>query len=198
MPAKPPPTDPLLPPKERDAARTRRQVLGAAARTVAAHGAGVSLDVIAREAGVSKSGLLHHFRSRDQLLLALTDDLVEQFRADVEAAADPRDHAAGRLVRAYVTATLGGVTDAPGVSAHVKLVAALSAVPGVDELLRRDTRRWQEAFAADGLHPDRALLITRAADGASLAALYEGGVDHDQLRHTRDLLLALSRGAGPL
>ncbi|MBM2623777.1 TetR family transcriptional regulator [Actinoplanes sp. LDG1-06] len=182
----------------RDTARTRRLVLDAAARLVARQGTGVSIDLIAREAGVSKSGLLHHFRSRDQLFLELAEDLVEQFHRSVEAAVDPRDHAAGRLIRGYVNATFSATTDDLTSSEHITLAAALSGVPGVDALMREDTRRWAEAFDADGLHPDRVLLITQAADGASLAALYEGEPNPEKLRRTRELLLALSHGEGPL
>ena len=181
--------------RERDTARTRRAVLDAAARTVAAQGAGASLDVIAREAGVSKSGLLHHFRSRDQLLLALAQDLADQFTTAVHAAVDPRDHARGRLVRGYVNATFDGLGDGSKVPEHVVLVAALSTVPGVAQLLQRDTQAWNEAFEADGLHPDRVLLITKAADGASVAGLYEGVSDPGQVERTRRLLLALTRDA---
>jgi AcrR family transcriptional regulator len=179
--------------RERDTTRTRRAVLDAAARIVAAQGAGASLDVIARAAGVSKSGLLHHFRSRDQLLLALAQDLADQFTAAVHAAVDPRDHARGRLVRGYVNATFDGLGDGSKVPEHVVLVAALSTVPGVAQLLQRDSQTWNEAFEADGLHPDRVLLITKAADGASVAGLYEGVTDPGQTERTRRLLLDLSR-----
>ncbi|GAA0449090.1 TetR family transcriptional regulator [Paractinoplanes deccanensis] len=195
-----------VPPKDRDAgaplkgrdtARTRRAVLDAAARTVARQGAGVSLDVIAREAGVSKSGLLHHFRSRDELLRALTQDQVDRFVADVRAAVDPADHAPGRLVRAYVKVIFEDLDDEAVVSEHLLLAAALSTVPGVAGILQEDARQWESAFTADGLHPDRVLLITKAADGASLATLYEGGSNPAALERTRDLLLSLSRGEGP-
>ncbi len=186
-----------MPGKERDAARTRQAVLDAAARTVAAQGAGASLDAIARAAGVSKSGLLHHFRTRDALLLALARDLSEQWTAAVHAAVDPRDHAPGRLVRGYVNATFDLLTDESQTVEHLLLMAALSAVPGVAGLLKEDTQRWAEALEADGLHPDRALLIVRAADGSGLAGLYEGGRDPAREQQTRELLLALSRDDGP-
>jgi AcrR family transcriptional regulator len=182
----------------RDPARTRRAVLDAAAAAVAAHGAGVSLDVVARQAGVSKAGLLHHFPTRDQLLLALATDLVEQFRAAVQAAVDPRDHAEGRVVRAYVNATFDALGTQTPASDYVVLTAALAAVPGVQALLAEDRRRWDRLFIDDGLHPDRVVVITRAADGVSVGHLYEGGVDAAQLERTRGLLLALSRGDGPL
>jgi AcrR family transcriptional regulator len=187
-----------VPRRERDATRTRRAILDAAARTVAAQGAGASLDAIARTAGVSKGSLLHHFGSRDALLLALAEDLAEQFHAEVNAALDPADLAPGRVVRAYVNVTfdtLAGVSTAPE---WILVGAALAAVPGVSDLMQRDKRRWDEALAADGLHPQRILVVTRASDGAALAGAFEGGYDREILRRTRELLLALTRVNAPL
>ncbi|WP_433392244.1 TetR/AcrR family transcriptional regulator [Micromonospora sp. KLBMP9576] len=184
--------------RERDTARTRRVVLDAAAKVVGTHGSGASVDAIARQAGVSKGGLLHHFRSRDELLLAVAEDLAEQFAASVYAAVDPRDHAPGRLVRGYVNATFDDLLDEARVPEQAVLAATLSAVPGVARVLQRDKQRWKEAFDADGLHPQRVLLITRAADGAAIAGLYEGGSHPEELGHARRLLLALSRHEGPL
>ncbi|WP_305786311.1 TetR/AcrR family transcriptional regulator [Symbioplanes lichenis] len=183
--------------KERDTARTRRIVLDAAARVVGRQGSGASVDAIARAAGVSKGGLLHHFKSRDQLLLALAEDLVEQWTAAVRAKVDPRDHGRGRLVRAYVNALFDETLGETGVPEHVTLYATLAGVPGVAELLRRDKERWREAFEADGLDPDRVLLVVRAADGAAVASLYEGGADPGEIEHTRRLLLALTEADGP-
>ncbi len=173
-------------------------MLDATARVVAEQGVGVSLDSVAQLAGVSKSGLLHHFRSRDLLLLSLAEDLVERFRAAVHAAIDPRDHARGRLVRGYVNATFDELLDGTPVAEHALVIASLAVVPGVGELLREDTRRWGEEFADDGLHPQRVTLIVRAADGAGIATLYEGSSDAAELESTRQLLLALSRAEGPL
>ncbi|MCO8276728.1 TetR/AcrR family transcriptional regulator [Actinoplanes sp. TRM 88003] len=182
----------------RDAGRTRRTVLDAAARTVAVKGTAVSLDAVAKAAGVSKSGLLHHFPSRDELFLALAQDLAEQFVAAVQAAVDPRDHAAGRLVRGYINATFNEIAHGVSAPEQVMLAGALSSVPGVDRVLREHTDRWEKAFEADGLHPDRVLLIIRAADGATVAAIYEGGANPEELQHTRELLLRLSHGEGGL
>jgi AcrR family transcriptional regulator len=182
----------------RDPARTRRAVLDAAAAAVAAQGAGVSLDVVAREAGVSKAGLLHHFPSRDQLFLAVAGDLVEGFRTAVDTAVDPRDHAEGRVVRGYVNATFDALGTGAPASDFVVVTATLASVPGVSDLLAEEKKRWDRTFADDGLHPDRVLVITRAADGASVAHFYEGGFDLERLERTRELLLALTRDAGPL
>ena len=128
----------------------------------------------------------------------LTLDLAEQFHADVHAALDPADLAPGRLVRAYVKVTFDGLGDRSTTPEYILIGAVLAAVPGVAELMRRDSQRWREALAADGLDPQRILLITRAADGETVAGMFEGGYDPEHLDYARELLLALSRVNGPL
>ncbi|GAB6903612.1 TetR/AcrR family transcriptional regulator [Kineosporia succinea] len=184
--------------RERDPARTRRTVLDAAARLVASKGAGVSIDAIAREAGVSKGGVLHHFQSRDGLILAVAEDLLEQFHQAVQAAVEPTDRAEGRLLRGYVRASFNEVFEEASPAEQVALVAAVVKVPGVAEVMRKDKTRWQAYFADDGLDPQRVTLILRATDGAAIAGLYEGGHTHTELAQTRDLLLALTRETGPM
>jgi AcrR family transcriptional regulator len=52
----------------------RQRILAAALRLMTRNGSkGTSLGQIAREAGVSPAGLLHHFESKDQLLHAVLD-----------------------------------------------------------------------------------------------------------------------------
>lgn len=184
--------------RERDPAKTRRLVLDAASRMVVAKGAGASIDTIAKAAGVSKGGLLHHFRSRDELLLALAADLLQRFRDAVQAAADPADRAEGRLMRGYIRASFDTLRDESSPVEHLALITGLASVPGVDELMRRDSEAWDEYFASDGLSPDRQLIIFRATDGAGIAGIYEGGHSHEQLEQTRELLIALTRQSGPL
>lgn len=54
------------------AADRRRQILGVAARAIGVRGfRGVALADIAAEVGLSEPGLIHHFKSKEELLLAL-------------------------------------------------------------------------------------------------------------------------------
>ncbi|MFI5956260.1 TetR/AcrR family transcriptional regulator [Cryptosporangium sp. NPDC051539] len=185
----------------RDKARTRRALLDAAARAVLAHGATVSLDVVAREAGVSKGGLLHHFPSKEALFTALADDLIAQFDAAVDAQIDPADTAPGRLTRAYVRAIFADLerTDSDTTTREqATLMGAIGQLPRALDRVRADGRRWRAALDADGLHPQRVIAVTRAADGTASASLYEGRLDAADLAETRDLLLALTRETGPL
>src|SRR5687768_10383657 len=67
---------PLAAPRERaDAARNRQRILAAAVRLFDRHGVdAVSLDRVAREAGVSKATLFRRFGDRQALFLALIDE----------------------------------------------------------------------------------------------------------------------------
>jgi len=182
----------------RNAVRTRRALLDAAARSVVVHGPGVSLAVVAREAGVSKGGLMHHFRSKDELMAALADDLFDQFAQAVQDRLDPADDAPGRLLRAYVRATFDDLERGLDVVELTTLMATVSSFPDATRRSQERYRRWNETLAEDGVDPQRILLVLRACDGASIAPLFEGPLGRDELAATRALLLRLAAGTGPL
>ncbi len=185
--------------QQRDPVRTRRALLAAAERVVTALGPAFSLDAVAREAGVSKGGLLHHFRSRDSLLAALAAEWTEQFDAAVQRRLDRADDRPGRVCRAHIRATFDDAAAAGGPWVHTSVQAALVAVPEVLERARADAERWLADMAADGLHRQRVLLISRTLDGEALADLFgRTAGDEASRRELRDLLLALTEETGPL
>ncbi|PWW24195.1 TetR family transcriptional regulator [Geodermatophilus normandii] len=187
-----------MPGPVRDAARTRRALLDAAGRSVVVHGAAVSLDAVAREAGVSKGGLMHHFRSKDELLTALADDLFDRFTRSVEDRVDPGDDEPGRRLRAYVHATFDDLEAGADAVELATLLATLGSFPEAARRSQERYRRWNETLVEDGLDPQRVLVVMRACDGASVAHLFEGPADPEELSTARSLLLALTRGEGPL
>jgi AcrR family transcriptional regulator len=77
-------------PMRRDAARNRERILEAAADLFAEHGLGVTLNEIARHAGVGVGTVYRHFPDRDELLETLLEQRVDAFVAVGRAAlADP-------------------------------------------------------------------------------------------------------------
>lgn len=81
-----------LRPQRADWQRNHEQLLAAAAALIAHDGAQVSLEEVAREAGVGSATLHRHFPSRRALLEEVFHDVVERFRLrGIElACADPR------------------------------------------------------------------------------------------------------------
>ena len=183
----------------RNAEQTRADLVAAATAVFSRRGPSASLEAVAAAAGTSKGGLLHHFPSRDQLMVAVVEDQAERFARRVDEALDPADTAPGRLTRAFVRATFADIAELSG-RAHEQamLLGTLGAQPALMEIVAADAQRWNERLAADGLDRQRLLLILRAADGTTIASLYEGVLTPEDAERTRDWLLDLTRGTGPL
>ncbi|PRY38983.1 TetR/AcrR family transcriptional regulator [Umezawaea tangerina] len=147
---------------------TRRALLDAAGVCIRARGAAATLDHIAKQAGVSKGGLLHHFATKDDLVRALAQDLFDRFRADVTAAVDHGDLAPGRLTRAYIRVSAALSRDPDTFHDLGPLIGHLAAIPEITDLAHADTRRWRDDLADDGLPPHITALVTAAADGISI------------------------------
>ncbi|MCG8926014.1 TetR/AcrR family transcriptional regulator [Lentzea sp. CC55] len=170
-------------------------MLAAAARALIAQGPNVSLDAVAKEAGVSKGGLLHHFRSKQALIVGLIEEWFDHYDATVESLLEPED-VPGRWTRAHIRATFAPHDD---LWSHPSVVTALLGVPELQQRLDVAADRWRRQTDSDGLHPHRADIISRALDGVTLAdLLWRGQETGEKREHTRDLLLKLTEQTGPL
>jgi AcrR family transcriptional regulator len=160
----------LADPTRRD---TRNAILDAAEEIVARMGVGnLTFDEIAREAGVSKGGVLYHFRSKEALTAAMIERFIERFdTAVVDAAASDRE-ATGRVARAYVRATVGEppLTGELFDRANGAITAAMANFPESLEPVRQQSARSQASIGADDtLDPVFATIIRLAIDGMWLA-----------------------------
>lgn len=63
-----------------DAPDTRTQILEAARIEFAAHGIAAPLEAIAARCGIRRPSLLHHFSSKQALITAVTDDVLQKAR----------------------------------------------------------------------------------------------------------------------
>ncbi|WP_230596713.1 TetR/AcrR family transcriptional regulator [Rhodococcoides fascians] len=185
-------------PQTRNAARTKDAVLTGAARALLAHGSAVTIAAIAEASGVSKGGVLHHFSTKEILIKALAEDFLRQFREDVVRNVDLSENAPGKLLRAYVRTISTHARDLSATTMTESQWGILSLMPEVRAILDADARRWREQFQEDGLHLDRILVVTRAADGLAAAARDEASLTTDEVEHTTAILLRMTFGDGPL
>ncbi|NBE79876.1 TetR/AcrR family transcriptional regulator [Micromonospora rubida] len=172
---------------------TRRALLDAAGEAIRTRGVNATLDDIARQAGVSKGGLIYHFASKDELILELARDLLAAYRADIESRLDPADHEPGRLTRAYVRAWLAPAEDEITTRRTIALVAQLTTIPAVAELVDADTQQLIAELRADGLPIDVMTVVTAAADGMSSAPLWGGAGRDAEFRRLERRLITLTR-----
>ena len=176
----------------------RADILQAAGRVILASGVGaLTLDAVAREAGVSKGGLLYHFPAKDALITAMVDRLLSEFdRALAAAVAEDGEPEPGRWLRAYIRATVA--LSEPDSQLTAALIAALAAEPHLLEPVRAHFAAWQRRAEADGVDPARATVVRMAVDGLWFADMFglapPGGPQRERLIAA---LIALTRSSPP-
>lgn len=180
---------------ERRSGRTSShdRILDAAAALVAEHGmAHVTLEAAAAAAAVTKAGLIYHFKTRDDLLLALVERMVRELdihnRPPVTSKEMPSQRAQlGELVKL----TLGMSADHKRLLSNM-LVAA-SAHPPLLPPVRALYERNYDALAG-GPKAGLALLLSVALDGILFLELLQlHQFNPSQHAAMRKALLALVR-----
>jgi AcrR family transcriptional regulator len=138
---------------------TRSRLLDAAGAVIRRDGPqALTLDAVAAQAGVSKGGLLYHFKSKRELLDALVARWLDEFQRDIEAES-------GNFAERYVRASDGAKAEEAG------LLAALVADPQVLAVVRERHAAWQDRVATDGGDTVDATVARLAADGLWLSDL---------------------------
>jgi AcrR family transcriptional regulator len=152
---------PTRPRRGRPSARDR--ILDAALALIGDIGVpAVTLDGVAARAGVSKGGLLYHFRFKEQLLTAANERLVRRRAKAREAEARHLPKGKGRRLKAYVLASVNNSEGDDEISA--KLLVAGSMTAEAAEPIRRYFRERFPPFA-DDVGFDRAALVHAATEG---------------------------------
>lgn len=142
---------------------TRDLLLDAALRLLGSQNMNLlTLDNVAKEAGVSKGGLLHHFKSKEALIEALLLRLFRAFEGRVEHYYAIETDTAGRWLRAYVMASFD--------DDHLPMELTLFLLTSITENERLRTvvqayyNEWAARLFNDGIPRARAMLIQQATD----------------------------------
>jgi AcrR family transcriptional regulator len=145
----------------------RDAILDAAEDLTRERGAGnLTLDAVAKRAGISKGGLMYSFATKEALIGAIRDRDLGRFHALLsERAKDyPASRFAGLLARIDVTESENPLTSAKGAS----LMAALAQTPGHLGAIQEDYRKEMSRLDAKGDEGRRARLAMIAIEGAFL------------------------------
>lgn len=152
----------------------RERILDAAEARLLKHGpGGLVLEAVARDAGVSKGGLLYHFASKDALVDGLIGRMLDSFDVVQAKLADAELVQKGKWTRAYLAST---VTDdgEPADNSAQLMAGILAAIDNDPVRLRRIRKRfaaWHERLEDDDLDVVTTTIVRLAADGLWLSAL---------------------------
>jgi AcrR family transcriptional regulator len=150
----------------------RAQLVGVTIDLIARHGyARTSLARIAEAAGISKAAVLYHFPSKDAVVRAAYQEVIDALTGHVGAAVAAESGAAA--VRAYIRSLVGYLTAHP---AHTRMVVeAISSDTGISDAPNAPSRRQAvaglvEAAVAAGDYRE-------GTDAQAVAVIVNGAVD---------------------
>jgi AcrR family transcriptional regulator len=175
---------------------THDSILTAAQDVLHQHGVrGLTLDKVARQAGVSKGGLIHHFPSKDALLLAMLNCVFEDMTIQMERhlAQEPDHGQKGRFLRAYMNLNLETIEQ--GIPSFILNLLELASVkPDLFQSKREFFADMQAKVENDGIDPVLATILAGASDSLWLQVLF--GIlepNHPQIRTVHDRLIQMTR-----
>ncbi|GLY74882.1 TetR/AcrR family transcriptional regulator [Actinoallomurus iriomotensis] len=174
-----------------DARRNRERVLRTAQQLFATQGLGVSLDEIARRAGVGPGTVHRHFPAKEDLYLAVATDRFERLVTEAEALAATDDPAALFTLLSRMIAT--GAENATVKSALVAAEFDLrTAAPDVAAgLTRQVARLLDRAHAAGAVRPDVTVDEVMALVAGAFAAIRHANaeISRERSAHIARLIL---------
>jgi len=182
---------------------SRDRILAASVQVALRDGvSAMTLDAVAREAGVSKGGLLYHFSSKDELIAAMLQHHASRIQQTVEGrmAADPNPR--GRWFRALVHTIHGYDEEDPLVAEMprflIAMLAASATNPRLLDPIRERLKAVREHLLEEGPNGLRQVALWPAIFGLMLWRHLGVLSDDDPARRAIiEELLGLAEGPDP-
>jgi len=131
----------------------------------------LTLEGVAAAAGVTKGGLVYHFKTRDDLLAALIERMMGYIRERNQARAVSQGNTSRALVLALSEDTFAMPRHEKQL--YSNLLAAISNHPHLLGPVRELFRHTYGQLAKDNSHPGLAQLLAAALDGITLLELLD-------------------------
>lgn len=165
-------------------------ILEATSKVVLSKGvSGLTLDAVAKEASVSKGGLLYHYATKDELIKAMNIHVIKSFRELIEK------HAAlGHTYHeAYLLGTLDSVKERSIIfDITTSLLAAIATNREVLDLWKEEYAFINEKLSKEDYKLEYSLLVKSVCDGIWFANLFNfGHLDHNDEQTVIHYLLEL-------
>lgn len=184
--------------EKRTSSDTRDKILAAASNIVLEQGAvRMTLEAVAKEAGVSKGGLLYHFPSKDALIESMIEHMVQGLTERIRTAYEEDEYGTnrGRWLRALTKVNFQSKDQELGAG----LTAAVLLNPDLLEANRQAYESRQALIEQDGVDVVTANIIRLAGDGIWFSELLGLAPPEEQLKTQimeRLLSLTISNRSG--
>ncbi|MFB7641118.1 TetR/AcrR family transcriptional regulator [Peribacillus butanolivorans] len=130
----------------------------------------LTLDAVAKQAGISKGGLLYHYPNKEALLLGLTQYIFEEFTMLFEEHAKKDPLEKGKWCRALIETTKEDLDH--NAELNVGIIAASMLNPSLSESMSKSYQYMQNKVEQDNINPITATIIRLAIDGLYYSELF--------------------------
>ena len=174
--------------------KSRQLIIQAALSVIARDGANkLTIDAIAKEAGISKGGVLHHFRTKQAVLVALMDNQRVHFGHFAREFLEGEGKYSSEPALAMQISVLREASKQPH-SVALAILGAISEQPSLVEGVKRTDADHVAAIRNEAADPDLAILRWTAARGLLWTSLFNMcPLSEQERQRCFDLLLDESR-----
>lgn len=149
----------------------KEMILKAASHVVREEGVDkLTLEAVAKQAGISKGGLLYHFPNKEELILGMVERMSNHFVGELHERAEHDPDPKGKWTRAYVETSFSEDQDVDGL--YTALSAAHFTHPKMLKLLQEEYKDIQHQLEHDELDPVRATMVRLVVDGLWFAGMF--------------------------
>ncbi|MFJ7755122.1 TetR family transcriptional regulator [Peribacillus muralis] len=131
----------------------------------------LTLDSVAKQAGISKGGLLYHFPSKEALMIGLAQYIFEKFNMQFNVHANKENPIEkGTWCRALIEVTKWDLEH--NAELNIGLIAASMLNADVSESISQSYQYVQNKVEQDNIDPITATIIRLAIDGLYYSELF--------------------------
>lgn len=171
---------------------TKQKILQAAAQIINTTGVlALTLEAVAKQAKISKGGLLYHYPSKDALLRGMNDYLLQSFINEVECTANEDLCENGKWTRAYTAVTFNQL-DAE-LDMNVAFLAAAASNSELRQSIAKHLQILQDRIEHDHIDPTLSAIVRLAVDGMYFNQLYGISLSEDMREKVLNALISLTK-----
>ncbi|MFC7686343.1 TetR/AcrR family transcriptional regulator [Ureibacillus sp. GCM10028918] len=168
----------------------KRRLLSAASIIVKEEGvSNLTLEAVAKKAGVSKGGLLYHYSSKEVLIKAMVQEWSSNYFKSIETFVKSETNSIGKWSNAYINATLLDLNNDKQLTSA--LMAAMYTNPSLLEEYKNEYGILLEKFMNDGIDPIKITIVRLAIDGLWFSEIFDLAPLDATLKH--DVIHELNR-----
>lgn len=165
---------------------TKEKLLYSSAQIIIKNGISkLTLEEVAKNAGVSKGGLLHHFKSKEILIEEMLKFAIKKVDKNFKEFYDKEKKGKGQFLRSYIKAYLYD-TNLEDIFFSKKLwsvfLSSMLENPNLIEIFKESILHNQELIDKDGIDPINVLIIRLVIDGLMINEIFHDPCSSDEMR----------------